>query len=209
MFQHDLPDTCGTLLRNGYTCREEMENMFPDYLEKIREAAAAGTCEGKDHYGYGVKDCQIPQLVMLVRIAADSPIYAEAIASLVESSRSVRFVLSRTLLHGHWDDTIVCGQFLFISFPDSVAKSFHHGGGPVLAVVRSQRTVSVCRCPHRCTVGQRVESEPFCSQELFYIVLPDCSLHTSYTFLHEDAPQGCCNSLLYQSLFTKCCENVL
>jgi hypothetical protein len=136
VFQHDLPDTCGTLLRNGYTCREEMENMFPDYLEKIREAAAAGTCEGKDHYGYGVKDCQIPRLVMLVRLAADSPIYAEAIASLVESSRSVRFVLSRTLLHGHWDDTIVCGQFLFISFPDSVAKSFHHGGGPVLAVVQ-------------------------------------------------------------------------
>ena len=185
-----------------------MENMFPDYLEKIREAAAAGTCEGKDHYGYGVKDCQIPRLVMLVRLAADSPIYAEAIASLVESSRSVRFVLSRTLLHGHWDDTIVCGQFLFISFPDSVAKSFHHGGGPVLAVVRSQRTVSVCCCSHRCTVGQRVESEPFCSQELFYIVLPDCSLHTSYTFLHEGAPQKCCNSLLYQSLFTKCCENV-
>jgi hypothetical protein len=185
-----------------------MENMFPDYLEKIREAAAAGTCEGKDHYGYGVKDCQIPQLVMLVRLAADSPIYAEAIASLVESSRSVRFVPSRTLLHGHWDDTIVCGQFLFISFPDSVAKSFHHGGGPVLAVVCSQRTVSVCCCSHRCTVGQRVESEPFCSQELFYIVLPDCSLHTSYTFLHEDAPQKCCNSLLYQSLFTKCCENV-
>lgn len=175
-----------------------MENMFPDYLEKIREAAAAGTCEGKDHYGYGVKDCQIPQLVMLVRLAADSPIYAEAIASLVESSRSVRFVLSRTLLYGHWDDTIVCGQFLFISLPDSVAKSFHHGGGPVLAACRGTDA----------PLGS-VESEPFCSQELFYIVLPDCSLHTSYTFLHEDAPQGCCNSLLYQSLFTKCCENVL
>ena len=36
-----------------------------------------------------------------------------------------------------------------------------------------------CIC-HRCTVGQRAESERFCSQELFYIVLPDCSLPTNY-----------------------------
>ena len=67
-------------MRNGYTCREEMENMYPDYLEKIREAAAAGTCQGKDLHGYAVKDCQKhqkPELVMLVRLAADSPKYAE------------------------------------------------------------------------------------------------------------------------------------
>ena len=87
----DLPDTCGTFLRNGYTCREEMENMYPDYLEKVREAAAAGTCEGIDHYGYAVKDCQKPQLVMLVRLPADSQIYAEVtvIESFVELSKSV------------------------------------------------------------------------------------------------------------------------
>ena len=78
--------------------------------------------------------------------------------------------------------------------------------GVDLAAVRSQLTVSACRCPYRCTGRQRVESEPFCSQKLFYIVLPGLSFtHV----LHDDAPQKCCNSLLYQSLFAKCCENVL
>ena len=175
-----------------------MENMFPDYLEKIREAAAAGTCEGKDHYGYGVKDCQIPRLVMLVRLAADSPIYAEAIASLVESSRSVRFVLSRTLLHGHWDDTIVCGQFLFISFPDSVAKSFYHGGGPVLAVVQMHCLGSV-------------ESEPFvlknCSTSFYQTVLYTRLTHSYTRVLRKSVAIACCIRVFSQSVVKTYCDH--
>ena len=178
-----------------------MENMFPDYLEKIREAAAAGTCEGKDHYGYGVKDCQIPQLVMLVRLAADSPIYAEAIASLVESSRSVRFVLSRTLLHGHWDDTIVCGQFLFISLPDSVAKSFHHGGGPVLAACRGTDAPlgSVLKASHSVLKN--------CSTSFYQTVLYTRLTHSYTRMLRKGVAIACCIRVFSQSVVKTYCDH--
>jgi len=39
-----------------YTCRMQWESQGPDNMEKIKEAAVDGTCEGKDVYGYQVKD---------------------------------------------------------------------------------------------------------------------------------------------------------
>lgn len=43
-------------LRHPYTCRMQWESQGPDNMEKIKEAAVDGTCEGKDVYGYQVKD---------------------------------------------------------------------------------------------------------------------------------------------------------
>ena len=34
----------------------QWESQGPDNMEKIKEAAVDGTCEGKDVYGYQVKD---------------------------------------------------------------------------------------------------------------------------------------------------------
>ena len=99
----------------------------------------------------------------------------------------------------------------FCSFPDSVAKSFHHGGGPVLAVVRSQRTVSVCRCPHRCTVGQRVESEPFvlknCSTSFCQTVFYTRFTHSYTRMLRKSVAIACCIRVFSQSVVKTYCDH--
>ena len=80
--------------------------------------------------------------------------------------------------------------------------------GVDLAAVRSQLTVSACRCPHRCTGRQRVESEPFCSQKLFYIVLPDCPLHTSYMMMLHKSVAIACTRVFLQSVVKTYCDHI-
>ena len=64
-----------------------------------------------------------------------------------------------------------------------------------------------CIC-HRCTVGQRAESERFCSQELFYIVLPDCSLPTNYKRkLLKSVAKAYCIRVFSQSVVETYCDH--
>ena len=124
------------------------------------------------------------------------------IRRVVDSSKTFRFALPHTLLHGHWDDQIIRVKCLFISFPHSVAKSFHRWGRPCRGTFATD-----CIC---LPLSAQMHRSAACRKRtiLFSKIVLYCSTRLSFTHvLHDDAPQECCNSL-YQSLFAKCCEKM-
>lgn len=56
--QCDEPEACRAVgaTWNAWTCREELFGLSRDYMEKVIEAYVEGDCDGKEVWGYQVKD---------------------------------------------------------------------------------------------------------------------------------------------------------
>lgn len=56
--QCDEPEACRAVgaTWNGWTCREELFGLSREYMEKVIEAHVDGDCDGKEVWGYQVKD---------------------------------------------------------------------------------------------------------------------------------------------------------